>query len=93
MGHFANYWTRREEQEDTSVMEELLSKQGVQHIKHIVEYNFPDCKSKIFLPLSAYEQPNVKSSRKMTVYMTCFMRMLQLIRHASITLGLDYKLH
>lgn len=72
MDYFANDRTRREEQEDTSVMEELLSKQGVQHIKHIVQYNFPDCESKIFLPLSAYEQPNVKSSCKMTVYMTCF---------------------
>jgi len=93
MGYFANYRTRREEREDISVLVELFSKQGVQHIKHIVRYNFPDCKSKIFLPLSAYEQPNVKSSCKMTVYMTCFMRMWQLMRHASITLGLDYKLH
>lgn len=36
MDYFANDRTRREEQADTSVVEELLSKQGVQHIKHIV---------------------------------------------------------
>lgn len=47
MDYFANDQSRKEEQEDTSVMEELLSKQGVQHIKHIVQYNFPDCESKI----------------------------------------------
>lgn len=54
-------------------MQGLFSEQSMQDAKHIVQYNFSDCISKIFLPLSAYEQASVKPSCKMTVYTTCFM--------------------